>query len=246
MVDPTWLGCPAPTPHLAARFNKKAFKPGTDATGTVDYDLRGQTWIATDDPTVDIAYTLLDGKKIDALMVDNLPLRLEVLPTATEVAVVGIGDSVYSAGLLEHASGVKRNYPIFKFGNVSNILDEELPVGSGCAAPPKLMTEWLIAASLVPGNSGSPIVFNPSPNQGGRPFILGVQSMSFGVQFPTFVGTSDVAGMAPITPLLESIRQLHLDGADLSKPADTAPAPLASPTGVAPFPARPGPLPTPR
>jgi hypothetical protein len=246
MVDSSWMGCPTPMPHLIAKFNKKDFKPGTDAIGTADYDLAGQEWIATDDPTIDIAYTLLKGKTIDDLKVDNAPLRMEVLPAANEIKLVGVGDTVYSAGLLEHASGTKRNYPVFKFGNVSDILEETLPVDSGCASPPKLMTEWLIAASLVPGNSGSPIVFSPALFQGGRPFILGVQSISIGVQFPTFTGTSDVAGMAPIRPLLESIRQLHLQDADLSKPAELIPTPSSTPTGITkPFPAKPGPLPTP-
>lgn len=246
MVDSAWLGCSTSTVHLVAKFNKRNFNPLTDAIGTADYDLQGQAWITTEDQTVDIAYTLLEGKRIDALMVDNSPLDIAVLPTASEVALIGVGDNIYSAGLLEHASGTKRNYPVFKFGNVSNILRETVPIDSGCASPPKLMTEWLIAANLVPGNSGSPIVFNPLPYQGGRTFILGVQSISFGVQFSTFIGTSGVAGMAPIRPLLESIRQLHLQDADLSKPLESVPAPLATPTKViTPFPANPGHLPNP-
>jgi hypothetical protein len=56
-----------------------------------------------------------------------------------------------------------------------------------------VQTEWMIAASLVGGNSGSPIFFAPSAitmsNQPARAILLGVQSTSF-------EGT-DVAGMAP-------------------------------------------------
>jgi hypothetical protein len=170
-----------------------------------------------------------------------------VLPTASEVASIGTGASVISAGLLEITSGMKRNYPVFKFGNVSSIPDEKLPAASGCDAPPKLVTEWLISVSLVPGNSGSPIVFYPSRGEGGRPFILGVQSLSFGVKFPTFTGTSDVAGMAPIRPLLESIRKLNLFDADLSKPTEETSPSTSIPTSIPiPFPAKPSLLPTPK
>ena len=237
MADPGWLNCPAQG-DLVARFNKKVFNPQTDDVGTADYPLKGQQWIASDDSSVDIAYTFLNGGILQGLNVENEPLRLSELPSSSEAKGVGIGASILSAGLLENASGTKRNYPIFKFGNVSSIPDEKISV-PGCGGTTKLLTEWMVAASLVPGNSGSPIVFVPQMLQPGRAFVLGVQSISF-------LG-SDVAGMAPIRYLLESIRQLRLEDADLSKPVEDNPAPKPAPTSLAPsFPVKPGPLPAPK
>lgn len=246
MADPEWMGCHASADDLLVRFNKEGYRPGTNEVGTAEYPLKDQRWIFPGDD-IDIAYTILDGKRVDEMKIANHALKLSELPTANEVASMGIGDPIVSAGLLEGASGTKRNYPIFKFGNISSIPDEKIPVSSGCGAPAKLLAEWLIAASLVPGNSGSPIVFTPALFQAGRTFVLGVQSISIGVQFATFTGTSDVAGMAPIRPLVESIRGLNLVDADLSKPADPTPSTVSSPTSVPiPSSAKPGPLPAPK
>jgi hypothetical protein len=236
MADPGWLSCPT-SGDLVAKFNKRNFDPLKDDIGTVDYPLKNQTWIVPEDSSVDIAYTLLDVGRVSTLDVENSFIRLSELPSASEAKSVGIGATIMSAGLLENASGTKRNYPIFKFGNISSIPDEKISV-PGCNNTIKFLTEWMVAASLVPGNSGSPVVLNPSMFQGGRPFIIGVQSISF-------LG-SDVAGMAPIRYLLESIRKLHLEDADLSKPAETTAPAQPTPTSIPPnFSAKPGPLPKP-
>jgi hypothetical protein len=135
------------------------------------------------------------------------------LPSSNEAKAVEIGSSIASAGLLPGVPGAKRNYPIFKFGNVSSILQEKIPV-TGCAGTNRLMNEWLIAASLVGGNSGSPIVYMPRFGESGRPFLLGVQSISVGYSY------SDVAGMAPIRYLIERLRELQIPDADLSISGD--------------------------
>jgi len=127
---------------------------------------------------------------------------------------IGTGSQVISAGLLLGASGTKRNFPVFKFGYVSTIPSEKIAVSCCPQCEAKPYTEWLIAASLVPGNSGSPIVYVPpgAPGiglVGERAFLLGVQSISF-------IG-SDVAGMAPIQVLLDTMRsKLDLKNADFS------------------------------
>lgn len=243
MADPGWIDCPSGG-ELIAKMNKKTFDPEKPESGTAEYSLSGQQWIVPNNDSVDLAYTILDGARFEALNVENAGINVSQLPSASESKAVHIGDQVLSAGLLalptanpgsyQDAVSQKRNYPIFKFGYVSSIPEEKIPV-PGCNGTSKLMTEWLIAANLVIGNSGSPIVFDPAPPQGGRLFILGVQSITF--------GQSDVAGMAPIRYFLDSVRGLNLVDIDLSKPADTEPA-LGGPkpSGIAPL-AQPGPLP---
>jgi hypothetical protein len=210
IADPVWQNCVPPS-ELIAHFNKKEFDPSKDESGVVELSLSGQQWLYPNDESVDIAFTALDGRKFDSLSVENSGLPISQLPSASEAKAVEIGSSLASAGLLPVVPGAKRNYPIFKFGNVSSIPQEKIPV-PGCAGTNKLMTEWLIAASLVGGNSGSPIVYMPKLGEIGRPFLLGVQSIS--------VAGSDVAGMAPIRYLIESLRALQIPDADLSIPGD--------------------------
>jgi hypothetical protein len=79
------------------------------------------------------------------------------------------------------------------------------------------MTEWLVAASLVGGNSGSPIVYMPKYGETGRPFLLGVQSISVG---NANTGPADVAGMAPIRYLVDRLREIQMPDLNLSIPGD--------------------------
>jgi hypothetical protein len=57
--------------------------------------------------------------------------------------------------------GKSRNYPIFKFGQISNIAAEDVETHCAPASPAFSASIWLIAANLVPGNSGSPIFHVP-------------------------------------------------------------------------------------
>jgi hypothetical protein len=200
-----------PPNELIAHFNKKEFDPTKDESGIAEMSLAGQQWAYPDDDSVDIAFTFLDGKKFESLSAENRGLPISQLPSASEAKAVEIGSSIASAGLLPSVPGARRNYPIFKFGNVSSIPQEKIPV-PGCAGTNRLRTEWLIAASLVGGNSGSPIVYMPRLGETGRPFLLGVQSIS--------VAYSDVAGMAPIRYLIERLRELQIPDIDLSIPGD--------------------------
>jgi hypothetical protein len=146
---------------------------------------------------------------------ENLAVNLHDFPTELETNQVRAGDQIISAGLLVGASGVKRNYPVFKFGYVSSEPGEKigLPCCPTCAAS-KYLSEWMIAASLVPGNSGSPIYFVPSVIQfsgkaaNQRALLLGVQSTSF-------LG-SDVAGMTPVKFVIDAIQKLNLVDADMT------------------------------
>jgi hypothetical protein len=200
-----------PPNELIAHFNKKEFDPTKDESGIAEMSLAGQQWAYPDDDSVDIAFTFLDGKKFESLSAENRGLPISQLPSASEAKAVEIGSSIASAGLLPSVPRARRNYPIFKFGNVSSIPQEKIPV-PGCAGTNRLRTEWLIAASLVGGNSGSPIVYMPRLGETGRPFLLGVQSIS--------VAYSDVAGMAPIRYLIERLRELQIPDIDLSIPGD--------------------------
>lgn len=119
-----------------------------------------------------------------------------------------------SAGLIPAFSGIRRNYPVFKFGYISSRPDEKITMKDCPNGIARQETAWTIAASLVPGNSGSPVLYVPVAFNGvqfggyGRASIIGVQSSAI-------VGW-DVAGMTPISFLVDAIRSAGIPDADLS------------------------------
>lgn len=209
IVDPSWAGCQPSSNHLVLTVNLKEGASPQNATRTKELPIEPAGFVFPDDNTVDIAVTALNPFQFQDS--ENFPISSSVISTPTELKQIGIGSQIISAGLLLGAQGVQRNYPLFKFGYVSSIPDEKIPTAccAGCVTRPE--TEWLIAAALVPGNSGSPIYYAPPSFGGvsfnaGRPVLLGVQSTSF--------TGSDVAGMAPVTYLPSAIRKLTLPDAD--------------------------------
>jgi len=247
IADPAWDGCRTANGMWWAVLNKADYEPQRDATGTVELAMINQDgspllWHYPKDDSVDIALALIDWNAVESQHVANAPFSVSNLPTKDELAKMDSGSPVASAGLLLGASGSKRNYPIFKFGNVSSIPNEKLPSKCCPECTVQMQTEWTIAASLVGGNSGSPIFYAPSAislsNQPNRAFLLGVQSTSF-------EGT-DVAGMAPVSYLIETLKELNLPDIDLSPAVPPGPAIVATPTTGQPEPnARPAALPQP-
>jgi hypothetical protein len=226
MVDPSWSGCPSASQGIVARFNKKVLDPNEAASGTVDYDLpngppstsndppTANNWIVSRDDSVDIAFTLLDPAKVESLGADIGAIRIADFPRPDELSRMNTGSQVMSAGLVPGASGKQRNYPVFKFGYISSRPEEKVswkacPVGSELHG-----TQWMIAASLVYGNSGSPILFVPV-GFGGVSFGGTGRAVLIGVQSNAIVGW-DIAGMAPIQFLIDSLKSINLPDADFS------------------------------
>lgn len=184
------MGCHATAPALVARFNKKSFDPRGSEPGTVDYDLPGDSvfaakWTVPKDDSADIAYVQLDAKKLESLGANLTVFPLSFFPKQEELEKINTGAQIVSAGLIAGASGRRRNYPIFKFGHVSSHPGEKMPAPLCCpTCSERELTQWMTAASLVPGNSGSPILFSPVGFSGigfggPRAALLGVQSTSF-------------------------------------------------------------------
>lgn len=178
---------------------------------TVTQD-RQSSWLVHDDPQVDVAVTILVPQGFETY--DMGAVRLSDFATSVELRGLAEGDWVVSAGLIPGASGKKRNYPIFKFGYVSSIPDE--PIDTSCVpgGPTEPRKLWLVAANLVPGNSGSPIFMVPAGAGGitlggGRVMLVGLQSTSFLL--------ADVAGMTPVEYIFDVVRKLDLKDADLHR-----------------------------
>ena len=220
MVDPTWAQCGQANPNpnvIFARLNRKAYTPGSGASGVdfvrVDLIEQGKsTWRHHSDEHVDAAVIPF---KANYESLDAAAISVGLFPTEQETASEGIGDPVMSAGLLpfKELTGLSRNYPIFKFGQISSIPSEEIETRCAPNLPAFSVKVWLIAANLVPGNSGSPIFYVPPGGNGisfgGRPMLLGVQSISF-------LG-ADVAGMTPIKYVYEILQTIGFPDGDLRR-----------------------------
>lgn len=220
VVKPQWA-CPSEEnpSRIFLRLNKRHFDPSTDSEGvgyvSIDLTRRDHRRVfVPDDERVDVAVVLLSRNDIDLNEYAVKALPLTHFGLDEEVEQLGIGDDVVSAGLIPAFPGAKRNYPFFKFGKISNIPNEPTAVPCHPPDPPRLVKVWFVAASLVEGNSGSPIFYVPAGAGGvqlggGRPLLLGVQSLSLGGVY--------VAGMTRVAFLFEVIRSMNLQDADLHR-----------------------------
>lgn len=218
MVDPAWAGCERPNPDtIYARVNKKNYKPDQKEAG-VDFirltlTEKGKlSWEHSIDDHIDAAVLQM---KSDIGTFDITGIPISLFPTSQELTAQSIGDPIISAGLMPGLTGTSRNLAIFKFGQISNIPQENVETACGPNRPRFLVKVWLVAANLVPGNSGSPMLHVPPGSNGvsfgGRPMLLGIQSISF--------QGADVAGMTPISYVYDIFVGLKLNDANLDRGA---------------------------
>lgn len=217
MVDPAWSHCPESPPQVIyARYNKKVYDAAKDENG-IDFsglELNQNGKPAWSHPTAedaDVAVVLLNGKAVhDAADAEEIPIS--DFATDDEAKSRTTTDPILSVGLLPAYPGVKRNYPFWKFGQISDKPEESVPVPCLKDGATTLMRLWFLSINLVPGNSGSPIFYSPEGSNGvsfggGRAMLIGLQSISF-------LG-ADISGMTPVQYIFEAIQNLKLQDADL-------------------------------
>jgi hypothetical protein len=206
------------------RVNKANYNPNSDKTGVAYLPIhliengKKKYLIRDDDDEVDAAVVPFDAKSYPQEKYDYMPLILSVFASTDEMKNLEIGDTVVSAGLIPQKTGENRNYPFFKFGNVSSIPEE--PTWASCDGKPALRLErvWFIESNLVGGNSGSPIFFIPTSTgrRNGGTFVSGEDARRgsiIGIQSLSFEG-ADIAGMTPIEDAFKII-ELKIPGIDL-------------------------------
>jgi Trypsin-like peptidase domain len=213
VFDPQWTGCPGSGTNpekVFMRVNTLQYDPAKDPTGVdyVEIDLmsQGKPTFAVGNDDSDVAMVLLYVPKLTKYALNTV--QLKEFGTDDDMKKLSIGDDVVSAGLMPGYTGIKRNYPIFKFGKVSNVPDEPVPVDCGARS----IREVFIAANMFPGSSGSPVfIVAPGGNGvsfGGKTFLMGIQSNSY---IP-----ADVAGVTPVTAILDAIKSMQLSDANLT------------------------------
>jgi hypothetical protein len=138
IFNPDWTFCgPDPT-SIFVRLNRAAYDADKDDTGVeyIPVTLRAKNspvYRVSDDDTADAAVILLRSEDFAQSKYDFSPTALAEFATPEEMKQLGPGDAILSAGLLPGVFATKRNYPIFKFGYISNIPDDPfIPLAQGC------------------------------------------------------------------------------------------------------------------
>jgi hypothetical protein len=236
IVDPEWAGCHWRNPSaIIVRANSKDYQPGVSATGIWQYSFPlsangRKLWLSHSDDRVDIAIIpIANEQEAELLRQDDTQLELQDFGTPEEIQKfsIGIGANFISAGLVPAILNDKRNYPAFKFGKISNVLDE--PVKMQCeGGETKDRLNWLIAGNFVPGNSGSPLFLQPLEFSLAPPFeFTGPRNMIIGVLSGSIDG-ADLGEMVPIEYVFEIIKKSYPDadlyrGTEKEKPKGTVP-----------------------
>lgn len=221
IVEPQWALCSSPNPEvLFARLNSNTFDPKRESSGVFYAKIplrsaQGREFYVSDDELVDAAVIPVPLEQFhdkDQWQGPITSISLAEFATEEELKTLEIGISIVSAGLVVDYLSDKRNYPIFKFGQISNIVDEPMWLSCEPGKPAlKSVKVWLIAANLIPGNSGSPI-FSLSSGSLGVSFG-GMRTALIGVQSGSLV-LADVAMMTPINYVTDIVTK-HFPDATL-------------------------------
>jgi hypothetical protein len=229
IVDPAWTRCGQASPAVIyVRVNHKIYDPEKDATGVsyVKVVLRNTIgnldYVVPKDDQVDAAAIPLKAADFSDPSMDLATIPLESFATDEELNQITTGDPIVSAGLVPGTQGINRNFPVFKFGFISENHAETFSTSCGPSMPSRLEKVWFISINLFPGASGSAIFYAP-PGSGGvrfgapvmRPVLIGIQSSSI-------IG-ADVSGMTSIGLAYPMLNDLHLQNADFRRGLKASP-----------------------
>jgi hypothetical protein len=220
LLKPSWAACGNEDPtRVYLRLNTKTYDSTSTPKGIdfVPVDLEssdaGPGVVVSSDDQVDAAIVLLNLNDFSAQQFLIAYVPVADFATEEEVGKLGTGDAVVSAGLFSFL-GERRNYPMFKFGEISIVTDEPFFTGCFAGSAPVAEKVWFLSINLPLGSSGSAIFYSPPRTEVGagrdalhRAILIGVQSSS--------VGGADIAAMTPIELMFEIIEGLNLPHADL-------------------------------
>jgi len=220
VVDPAWARCHSVNPtRLFARVNKMRFDPKADESGVsyvaIELIQDGTpSWFKDDDENADVA-VLKAPQELLSGDYDVRFVNFRNFGKPDEIVKIGVGSQIASTGLVPGVEGKKRNFSVFKFGKIAGIPDEIQSGQCEPDSPPRGFLVWWIAVNLVPGNSGSPIYFDPLFPPGADITVGEPRAMIIGLQSLALTG-ADLAGMTPAKYIIEVISRAVPGDADLS------------------------------
>jgi len=192
------------------------------------------SWFAHGDPNVDIAGVRIDWKLLQDRGIDFAFMTSDTNAADTKkMAEIGVsaGDSVFVLGFPMNLAGQQRNYVIVRPGaiaRVSDLIESAAPI-------------LLIDSHVFPGNSGGPVILQPSAiaiegtKRNHTAYLLGVVKsfipyvdVAISPQTQrarvTFEENSGLAEVVPIDRINEAIEAWR-DSLPPSLPAPLKPAP---------------------
>ncbi len=131
-------------------------------------------WLAHPDPAVDLALLSANPDVMRANGIEPLFITEELFAYSGLLEDIGIaaGDAVYVLGFPMGLAGEEQNYVCVKGGLVSRVDSEII----------KTRKAFIIDSSVFPGNSGGPVILQPTTSSldgtkaVGKPYLLGVIS----------------------------------------------------------------------
>jgi hypothetical protein len=138
------------------------------------------------DPAVDLAVVpyLPNPQRYEFMCI---PVDMITTRQAYQRLDIREGSDVFFAGLFLPYPGVRRNYPVVRFGRVALVTDEAIPWRG------RSMHLYLIEARAYGGNSGSPVFFDLSSGGGAGGETSGQPVVKLaGVMMGTFLGANQV------------------------------------------------------
>jgi hypothetical protein len=225
VVDPEWAGCPWHNPRsITLRMNTSDYKSGDDRSGIWEESIPlvpNDSWLHHTNDDVDAALIGIGNPDEIKAHTDAVPIRIADFGKQQEIEQfkIGVGDGIISAGLVPELLDVKRNYPAFKFGKISNVMTEPVKLRCGEGTAPRNMLNWILAGNFVGGNSGSPVFLLPLEftvsggltYNGPRPMVLGLLSGS--------INNADLGEMVPVELVFDIIARTYPDS-DLFRGAE--------------------------
>lgn len=199
----------------AARHEKMYLRVNRQAGGFDDIELGPEEWFRHRETDVAVSRLELDPKSVDLVFVP-----FEMLATDEYVSNMSIieGDKVFFTGLFSQSPGLERSQPIVRFGNISLMRHEPLPLAIHPGSDQTTMVDaYLVEARSWGGHSGSPafvyyadsdrqetIVARPTPAPKLLGLVHGHYEVKSDVKFRGDIlgsGTVPVnAGMAAVIP----------------------------------------------
>lgn len=136
------------------RFNPERDEPAKEFEALLRDKNNKQTWLVHPDPEVDLAILGINAPFLSEQGIRFSYFRSDQhIATRTQATEIGVGegDGVFVLGFPMGMIGEKRNFVIVKQGIIARIRDT-------LAGHSK---EFLVDASIFPGNSGGPVVLRP-------------------------------------------------------------------------------------
>lgn len=149
-------------------------------------------WYHPTDDLVDVA-VIPYAPPVEEFDYRTIPVNMFLTDDIIRQKSIGTGDEVFITGLFAHLSGMARNLPVVRMGNIAMMPEELVPTSLGD------IEAYLIEARSIGGLSGSPAFVRETVGLGlGSFYLLGLMHGHWDIPIDTKSDIEDIDSIAPI------------------------------------------------